>query len=513
MDFKLIVAKSITLLYKESLIANYTTNSADLVKQAINTIKVPEVGGDFDKARDVVTNLRSTVLWMAENPMGYLYDKSGLHQRIRINSSDDPSIFHAITDALNEEIVDQDCLKRTILDYKDFLKEHVQREKIKELLSIESKRANFHGETVDWKTFAREFMAKMEPFATTGDSRAHGSVVVDLDLRDIAEVANVLSMAKDELSPVGALRTGFQAWNRMLGDAGGYRRGEMVVIPALQHNFKSGMMLTLMRQIAVYNKPHMRDPTKKPMLMRISFENEAQTDLMWLYKTIKELETGEYCVISEVDVTAAATYVLEKMEVNGYHINICRIDPSDYTFYDLFDRITYFESQGYEIHAVFCDYLNMMSKRGCNVGAMGADIRDLFRRCRNFFSPRGITFFTPHQLSTEAKQLVRNGVDNFVQEIANKGYYDSCKTIDQEVDIETYIHIEKRGLDSFLAVQRGKHRKCSITALKDLYFVLKFHPIGGLLDDVNGRDMSMKHVGGASMSEGGAPAWFDVKAA
>jgi hypothetical protein len=513
MDFKLIVAKSITLLFKESLIKNSNTNSADLIKQIITTIKIPDISMDHDKSRDIIVNLRSTLLWMADNPIGYQYDKSSLHQRIRIHAGDDPSTYHAITDALNEEITDQDALKKSILDYKDFLKEYVQREKIREVLTANARLANFSSETVDWKTFAREIMDKLEPLTGTGDSRAHSSVVVDVDLRDTAAVANILSMAKDELSPVGALRTGIQAWNRMLGSAGGYRRGEMVVVPALQHNFKSGMMLTLMRQIAMYNVPHMRDPTKKPMLMRISYENEAQTDIMWLYKSLKEIETGEYCVLTDVDTSEAAQYVLDRMEATGYHINFVRIDPSDYTFYDLFDRIMYFESQGYEIHAVFCDYLNMMSKRGCNQGAMGSEIRDLFRRCRNFFSPRGITFFTPHQLSTEAKQLVRNGVDNFVQEIANKGYYDSCKTIDQEVDIETYIHIEKRGLDSYLAVQRGKHRKVSITPQKDLYFVLKFHPIGGILDDINGRDMSMKHIGGATMSEGGAPGWFDTKAA
>lgn len=514
MDFKLLVAKSITLLYKESLITNYTSNSADLVKQVLTTIKVPDITVvDYDKSRDVIVNLRSTVLWMADNPIGYIYDKSSLHQRIRINAGDDPSTFLAITEALNEEILDQDHLKRSILDYKEFLKEHVQREKIRELLTNASRTVNFDAESVDWKTFAREFMEKIEPFTTSGDSRTHASMVADIDLRDLDAVANAMTMAKEELSSVGALKTGWQALNRMLGAAGGFRRGECVVIPALQHNFKSGMMMTLMRQIAQYNIPNLRDPTKKPMLMRISFENEIQSDIMWLYKNLKELETGEYCDIDSMVESEAAPYILERMEVTGYHINLCRIDPSDFTFHDLFDRITYFESQGYEIHAVFCDYLNMMSKRGCTQGTLGSDIRDLFRRIRNFMSPRGITFFTPHQLSTEAKQLVRNGVDNFVQEIANKGYYDSCKTIDQEVDLELYVHIEKRGLDSYLTIQRGKHRNPLITPAKDLYTVLKFHPIGTLHDDINGRDTSMRHVGGASMSEGGAPAWFDVKAA
>lgn len=514
MEIKLVIAKSISLLYKESCVPNYTSNSADLVKHVLETIKIPDIAMEQDRSRDVLVGLRSTLMWMTDNPMGYIYDKSSFHQRIRINAADDSVIYNAIMDVLNEDHSNIDQLKKSILNYRETIRDYVKQEKIKEILQQESRKANFDSHSVDWKVFVQEVMAKLEVYNVNGDSREQNGVVADIDFSNIAAIKETMQSAQIELSSEGSLKTGWQSFNRMLGEAGGFRRGEMVVIPALQHNFKSGMMLSLMRQIAMHNKPVMRDPTKKPMLMRISFENEATSDIMWLYKNLKELETGQYCDITTCDIQEASEYLSRNMEINGFHINVVRIDPSNYTFNDLFDRIAYFESEGYEIHALFCDYLNMMSKRGCMVGgAMGMDIRDLFRRVRNYMSPRGITFITPHQLSTEAKQLVRNGVDNFVQEIANKGYYDSCRTIDQEVDLEIYIHIEKRGIESYLTFQRGKHRKVSITPLQDLYFVLKFHAIGTLHDDINGRDSSMKRVGGASVADGGAPAWFDLKAA
>src|SRR5699024_3263055 len=99
------------------------------------------------------------------------------------------------------------------------------------------------------------------------------------------------------------------------------------------------------------------------------------------------------------------------------------------------------------------DYLNMMSKKGCNQGPHGEEIRDLFRRTRNFFSKRGIAVVTPHQISTEAKTLLRNGQSNFVQQIANKGYYDGCKRIDQEVDCEIYLHIVITNGESYMTIQ------------------------------------------------------------
>jgi hypothetical protein len=166
------------------------------------------------------------------------------------------------------------------------------------------------------------------------------------------------------------------------------------------------------------------------------------------------------------------------------------------------------EASGYEIHLIFIDYLNMMSKLGCQQGPAGTDIRDLFRRARNFLSKRGIACITPHQLSTEAKMLLRLGAENFVQEIANKGYYDSCRTIDQEVDFEIYQHIVKVGDESYLTLQRGKHRTPFITPEKDLYTILKFEQIGGILDDINSRDLSRRYVGGTAVADGGDKPWY-----
>ena len=103
--------------------------------------------------------------------------------------------------------------------------------------------------------------------------------------------------------------------------------------------------------------------------------------------------------------------------------------------------------------------------------------------------------------------MIRQGVDNFVQEVAGKGYWDGCKRIDQEADFELIIHIEKMGNKSYLTMQRGKHRKVKITPNEDLYTVLPFHDIGNIPDDINGKDRSMKKVGGGN-ENGEDPAWW-----
>lgn len=106
--------------------------------------------------------------------------------------------------------------------------------------------------------------------------------------------------------------------------------------------------------------------------------------------------------------------------------------------------------------------------------------------------------------------LIRQGnEETFVRDIANKGYYDGAKTIDQEVDLEIYIHLIRCDNKSWLAVQRGKHRVVTQTKEEYKYTVLPFFDIGDIRDDINGQDSSRKKAGGA-VAGGETPFWdFD----
>jgi hypothetical protein len=509
MDSRLLLVTAITLLYNESLIEPKAGNSADIVKEALGTIRLPDVAPEGDKARDILVSLLNTARWMAENPPEHTYERSTLLQRIRVSTAGDESLYSALAEYINAPEATQDTLRETALAYKYSLRDHLNLNKVKELIYNANKDISFNQETIDIKNFTRELVGELEPFIATGMDKAHPAMVGEVDFSDLQDLENKLAESAAELSVEGVMRTGIQAINRLCGTNKGFRRGEFILLSALQHKFKSGMAMTLFKQIPLYNKPFMRDPTKKPLIIRMSLENNLKSDIIWLYKSLKENETGEYCDCNNINVTEAAAYVNAKLTVNGYHVMMKHYDPSEFTFYDLFDFVTKLEADGYEIHFFEVDYLNMMSKRGLSQGPTGSEIRELFRRTRNFMAKRGITFLTPHQLSSEAKQLVRNGVDDFVQVIAEKGYYDGCKGLDQEVDLEIYIHIEQIGAESYLTVQRGKHRGLvEMTSHRDKYCVLKFNDIGAILDDIEGRDLSMRHIGGAPVSEGGGKAWF-----
>lgn len=508
MDTKLLLVKIITLLFLESKHPDKTNPSTALITAILTHIKLPENYTTNDFGKDPLISLRETARWMLTNGVEATYDKKELLQRLRVNVNGDNGLYEAFHSPLMTEY-EEDALKNVILTYRRALNEFINQAKVKDILKTAYTNTWFHGHNVDWKNFVKELAESLEPFANISDlAAAHPSIVSDIMFNNQNDVKNVFQRSAVELNSNGIIRFGWQGLNRMFGASGGARRGEFIVIGALQHNFKSGTSLEMFKSAAIYNTPQLRDPNKKPLLMRISFENPIEKDVVDLYRSLLENEYGVYCDPTTIDSDEATRYVIDKLQSTGFHINMCHIDPSEFTYRDLFERIEKFEADGYEVVMLNLDYLPMMSKKGCAQGPAGVEIRDLYRRVRNFTSKRGIITITPHQLSTEAKQLTRIGIDNFVQEIANKGYYDGCRTIDQEVDMEIYQHIVKVNGESYLTFQRGKHRKTGITPERDLYTVYKFHDVGSIPDDVEGVDCSRRVVGGKTLNEGGGDAWY-----
>lgn len=511
MDTKLLLVKAITLLYMEGERLNNNENSADTIKAALETLKDPDVVVSGDFGHDVISSLKQTAKWMVSNPATTVYEYKDFIQRIQLDCQNDPAALKSIDDAIRD-LTDEDEGKKTrrMNMARSAIRNFVNGQKALEVLKGYYNRLTLQRGAVDWKRVVGDIRADLEPLEqASGDDAANMAMInTSLCFSDLEALGKAFSQAKDELDTRGIIRFGWQGLNRMFGSNMGARRGEFIVVGALQHSFKSGFALETMKQAALYNKPFMRNADKTPCLIRMSLENTTENDVMHLYKSLVENETGLFCDPKLESHVTMAKYVSDKLRANGYETLYYNVNPTDLTYRDLFDITDDLDSKGYEIHGMWIDYLNMISKKGCAQGPHGSDVRDLFRRVRNHYSKKGTMIMTPHQLSSEAKMLRRNGTDNFVQEIANKGYWDSCRTIDQEVDMEIYLNIEKVNGESWLTVQRGKHRKFTITPENDLYYVYKFDPIGGVRDDINGRDMSRRSVGGNTVADGGGEAWY-----
>ncbi|EKD22643.1 MAG: hypothetical protein ACD_84C00026G0003 [uncultured bacterium] len=329
-------------------------------------------------------------------------------------------------------------------------------------------------------------------------------------MSNLQQVVDVFGDVQHMTEGSGILQTGYQGINRMLD--GGIRRGEQMVIGALQHNYKTGFSLSLFKQFALYNKPQLTDPTKKPLLLRISFEDDLTLNFQFLYQSLKENETGKPVEMVDTSgfskeqlaayILEISTYVQERLRVNGYETHFMFVNPSLWTYRDICNKIIELEAEGYEVHLLMLDYLLKVPTTGCDMGPAGHDIRNMYERIRNFCAARKIASITPHQLSTDAKMMIREGRTGFVRELIGKGFYAGCKQIDQVVDIEIFIHIETVNGISYLTVQRGKHRKIKQTPIEYQYCVLMFNSVGGILDDVGKADTTRKKVGGGPIGSG-----------
>lgn len=510
MDSKLLLVKVITLLFLESQISKKTnTSSRSLAQAALGYVRTPDAAVLTDFSRDSLARLLEIANWMISTPTTEVFDKSDLIQRVRMATETEDYIYDALASNIQPEQTEEE-IKATIKASRDYINTFINRSIVNTIVKDAYYQVQFKSENVDWNHYVKDLIAKLEPFKNIQEN-SKNSLVESVDLANLESLQDAFKTAIESISPEGIIKFGWQGFNRMFGEYGGARRGEMIVIGALQHSFKSGTSLEMLKAAALYNRPFMHDPSKKPMLLRISFENSAMTDLIHLYRSLVEPEINMKINQSEINPIEAAVYVNEKLSKNGYTVKIDHYDPSEFTIFDLFDVIEKYENEGYEIHMLNIDYLAMMSTKGCKQGATGQDIRDLFRRVRNYIEAKKILCITPHQLSTDAKKLTRQGVEDFVKEIANKGYWDSCTTIDQEVDMEIYQHKVVVNGESYLTFQRGKHRKPGVTPAQDLYTVYMFHLERGFIDDdVLGADQSRKRVAAQTAAEGGASAWFDM---
>ncbi len=510
MDTKLLLVKAITLLYRESLLVPRVTSSAPMVNDILVVIKLPDSYTTGDFGRDPLVSLRETARVMAQHPEGWVYNKTELLQRLRVNCNADEALYESFLAGIDLPL-EGDALKGTCIAYRRSLETFLAQGKIKAILKKYHTMATFQSNSVDWRNLVRDIKDELEPYNNIDDGVTHGNkhAITRINFSDYDSVRGVLQRSHDELDVSGVFRMGLQGVNRMLGPHGGLRRGESLLTSALKSNYKSGMCLDMFRWAAIYNTPMLLDPERKPLLVRMSLENSVEQDIRALYKSLAENETQLPVDTDAVDIDEATRYVIAEMTRSGFYVDMSRYDPTEMTYHDLFEIIEGFESDGFEVQFASIDYLNCLSKRGCAAGPAGVDIKDLYRRVRNFFSIRKTTFITPHQLSSEAKMLLRGNASDFVKEVVDKGYYEGCKSLDTEPDLEIHQHIVLVNGVKYLTLQRGKHRKVGETNLNDLYTVYKFEDYANIPDDINGPDRSRRSVGGGTAHEGGAAAWWD----
>jgi len=378
-----ILIKMLTLLYREKEIENDTSDSKDLVRTVLSVFTSDNrdnqfIGGDGS----VEDDLKHLILDLLNNPDNY--DKVSLLQSINLIFKNKPDLCKIVTNAIDNEF-SQASLKRTVVSIRNLINNYYKEEKLKATISKASyqmRTGKLDGDTIT--AYTQKLITALEALSLKARTKDPG-IMDELDIGDENGLGAVLNKVKNQKVEGGKLLSGWKELNEMTQN--GFRRGIMCMIAALQHNYKSGFMQSLFMQFAMHNKPALDDPTKKPLILYISFEDDSEVFTEFMYRYLYYNENNELPDLTKVTGAEVASYIRKRLSVNGYHVKMMRVNPSEWTYKSLFNKVLELEANGYEIHAMLIDYLYKLPTTGCvTSGPTGNDVLDLFNRVRNFSS-------------------------------------------------------------------------------------------------------------------------------
>lgn len=469
MDPNILLSKCITLLYRESQIENATENSADLVKTTVEKIKLTETAIGAPNKRDTTGALKNLVLEMCRAKVTESYDPVELLQQIRIITNGDENLYRAIAQGIEPELQSA-VLKRTVTNIRKTVANQFREQRMAEIVSKAHRDLSFKRHNIsDLGDYIRNLILELEVTSAKATSK-DSAIIGSMNFSDDDSMREVFSNVESANAGGLVYSTGWQELNIAL--QGGPRPGDSVVIGALQHNYKTGMSLSMFAHTALFNKPKNTDPNKKPLLYRVSFEDPLRNNAQFLYQLLKYDETREKVDIKGIPLEEMWKYVQKRMSATGFHVLMEEVNPNNWTYQSLINRVIELESEGYAVEVLACDYLSKLPTTGCAQGSLGDDVMDMLSRIRAFCSSNGIVFMTPHQLSTEAKRLLQTTPgEQFLHVIKGGGFFEKTKGLDRIYDIGILCHIVNASAGDFLHVVVDKHRFPSVvdSSLKSFF--------------------------------------------
>lgn len=456
MDANTLFSKCLTLLFREAQIENAVENSADLVKTLVEKVKINEVTVGLPTKRSTSQGLKDLVLEMCRHEVGHQYDQTEFLQQIRIITNGDDNLYKAIEQGVDGEF-SQPNLKRMVTNIRKTIANQSRENRLVEIVNKASRDLVFGRHNIsDMSSYIRNLIIELEVTSSKAVAKDPG-IVRSMNFGDDESMREVFSNVASSNSEDLAFITPWRELNMAL--QGGPRPGDCMVTAALQHNYKTGSSLSLFTFLPILNKPKNKDPNKKPLIYRVSLEDPLRSNAQFMYQLLKYDETREEVNVKDITVDEMWKYVQDRMKVNGYHILIDEVNPNNWTYQSLINRVIELEAEGYVVEFLQVDYLMKLPTTGCVQGSTGDDVLDMLSKVRAFSSAQGILFGTPHQLSTEAKRKLETvSAEQFLPTIKGGGFFEKTKGLDRIYDIGLLMHIVNAPSGDYLHMVLDKHR-------------------------------------------------------
>lgn len=477
----LILIKIITALYFNDKSEDKNNQIYEEIEIMLSEIKLDlRAGVGIGTEESAIESLRFTAEWMVYNKEGG-YNRADILQRLSVNLQGNNEYILIAKEAIDENITAIDARARVVSIMQE-LRYNKTRVKLKTTILRANAKLNFSGDYIEVGHFVNELMSELTEVHSKSVTTNSG-LVGKVDFTNDESIEAALTKGVELADETGKLNTGFQGLNKACGGFGP-PRGALVNFGGLTHHYKSGILKDMLLNLPVYNDPWMWDNTKKPMIFGISFENTIDQDIKILYQKLYECKFNLPCDIAKIDIKEATLFVKEHFQQRGYTVHMEHYDPNNFSIYDLFDILNKLIDAGYEIHATICDYLGQIAHNTFG-DRVDSKIQKTFEMVRNFCYPKGITFFTAHQLSTAAQKLAAENSAGFTKKVNSGGWYMDCQSLHTKLDIEFVLHKHKHiDGEAYLMFGRGKDRFNNNTPESHQHFMMKFEPIGGIRPDV-----------------------------
>lgn len=486
MNDLLVLVKLLSALYQAKKLKDN-----NLITELVETLEeLPKPNADvFSQDKEVRESIKATIQWLLKQPNDEPVIKSLLMQRVELFCKNDDSLKKTIEAGL-EDCVDDELTRKLVYKHVTEIRLNGETEAFQKKWKSAVRDSYFKEihemKKEDWGNLLDLIQERIN---TTFDER-QSEIVHTVTSATPESFHAIIEMAKKENSKEGILRLGLQAINQAFEPDGGMRRSKMYLINALTNRGKSLTMAHFLASVGLYNIPLLRNKAKIPTLLMESSEDTMDLIIMRMYKLALSVEnnyTGDFQVDSKEDIVET---IIKCFKVNGWYLIINQIEANKDSMQHMFDRVRNLEMKGHEIIWYGYDYLGLVPIDKIPGESKSDKLQILFRRVRSFMIARGICFVTPHQLSPEAKKMLKETDDEsevyFAREVAGKSMTETSTKITNEVDGELTIHVAKTNTRNYFTGCVGKMRGEGCEPVKR-FFIYDIDPVHGLKHDINGK--------------------------
>jgi hypothetical protein len=292
-------------------------------------------------------------------------------------------------------------------------------------------------------------------------------------------VDKTIQLAREQKKTI---RTGLKYFNEVLN--GGYKAKNLYVFLAVPGRFKSGILLNSCIWAVKYNKKiKASDPTKKPVVLYLTLENDVEETIERIYSYVK----GDKANISEENPKSVMKAIREELRIKEGEIDIeIKYRPNKTISADdiknIIDQMAFEENK--EVVMLAVDYIRRMIPS--NLHEKTADVWQIAGQVTDDLCVLAKTYeipvLTAGQLNRKAEELLdlgenKNKLDAGKQ--LSRSTVSESRQIIENPDRVFLLNLEETPEGSYLTFKDVKSRKKKQQGRKQ-YFVYPFRSNNGM---------------------------------